>query len=663
MESDPSVPTIITRSRSLLEAIRDEPSDVSNSTPSASYNAIHRHESSFTMPSTPEELENMFAERIAAMNLASSITPERISIAASSGVSIASSSAPTIHPRIMPQEVPHTAYKTTSSISCDTLKSNKLTEGGHDNKKRKEMILSVLKSEDLLTMLSGQRLLPIRSTGNENGYSPRTTIQLNGKDTIICADDRFLYSHDSNRLYVALSIAISESIQYLFPMATDNENGILLWTSTIEHLFGSTYKDILDATDKLRRWSIDPSKNLRSDLHTLSILITRVNETSKASFPESSILAIIYDAIAKDPREELRQLCNFSSWEKIGLSELMRKLHDSPHTMPFHNKNVKMHEFKNIINQGYCYGFQTGKCKFGEKCKYRHEINPDNKKTTPLIEKKKFNNNKDKIQQNKNIKRTFTPNNYYNSLTGEPRGKSANGEPPKYSNGQILTIKNLIKTNKINNNDNEVNSTWLFSKPAASSNINPRMYVLKRLHNTVQHTEMHDFSQDPENFSWKYNNKSSSSPDNTNFIFKPENHQNSDMLIHEFLKTNVKGKIIYNLDQFLIRASYGYASDQGYFEMKYHVNILGWNNPHVHELDPSSKVFNSKNHQFMNLIYTLGKHWLKSYVQLPHASTYVYGTENAKFDDDAFMNFSPDVKRYHLPDSGGSYITNQFILQ
>ena len=86
------------------------------------------------------------------------------------------------------------------------------------------MILSVLKSEDLLTMLSGQRLLPIRSIGNEkNGYSPRTTIQLNGKDTIICADDRFLYSHDYNRLYVALSIAISESIQYLFPMATDNE--------------------------------------------------------------------------------------------------------------------------------------------------------------------------------------------------------------------------------------------------------------------------------------------------------------------------------------------------------------------------------------------------------------------------------------------------------
>ena len=102
--------------------------------------------------------------------------------------------------------------------------------------------------------------------------------------------------------------------------------------------------------------------------------------------------------------------------------------------MPFHNKNVKMHEFKNFINQGYCYALQTGKCKFGGKCKYKHEINPDNKKVTRIIEKKKF--NIDKINK-KNNKRTFTPNNYYKSLIGEPREKSANREPPKYSNGQI----------------------------------------------------------------------------------------------------------------------------------------------------------------------------------------------------------------------------------
>ena len=95
MEREPSVPTINSRSRILAEAIRDGPSDISNSTPSASSNANHRHDSSFTMPSTPEELETMFSERIAAMNLASSITPERISLATSSGFGIATSSAPT----------------------------------------------------------------------------------------------------------------------------------------------------------------------------------------------------------------------------------------------------------------------------------------------------------------------------------------------------------------------------------------------------------------------------------------------------------------------------------------------------------------------------------------------------------------------------------------
>lgn len=28
-----------------------------------------------------------------------------------------------------------------------------------------------------------------------------------------------------------------------------------------------------------------------------------------------------------------------------------------------------------------------------------------------------------------------------------------------------------------------------------------------------------------------------------------------------------------------------------------------------------------------------------------------------QFDDDAFMNFAPDMKKYNLPDSGGSYIS------
>ena len=48
----------------------------------------------------------------------------------------------------------------TSIISCDMLKANKISENGHDNYKRKEMILKVLQTEDLLTMITNMRPPP-----------------------------------------------------------------------------------------------------------------------------------------------------------------------------------------------------------------------------------------------------------------------------------------------------------------------------------------------------------------------------------------------------------------------------------------------------------------------------------------------------------------------
>ena len=46
------------------------------------------------------------------------------------------------HRQSTPKEVPNSLYRNTSTISCDMLKANKLSENGHDNCKRKEMILS-----------------------------------------------------------------------------------------------------------------------------------------------------------------------------------------------------------------------------------------------------------------------------------------------------------------------------------------------------------------------------------------------------------------------------------------------------------------------------------------------------------------------------------------
>ena len=131
------------------------------------------------------------------------------------------------------------------------------------------------------------------------------------------------------RLYIAITIALSENLQYMFPIATTTRNGILLWDLFIQHLFSSTYDDILEASDRLRRWHIDPSKNLKYDLHILSQLIERVNETSQHDIAESQVLAIINKEIMKDPREGLRIIAHKSSINKTSLNDMLNILNES----------------------------------------------------------------------------------------------------------------------------------------------------------------------------------------------------------------------------------------------------------------------------------------------------------------------------------------------
>ena len=169
---------------------------------------------------------------------------------------------------VIVRDITISEYRSTTSMSCDLLKLHKLIENGGDNKKRKEMILTILGGEDLLSMLNGTRSKPIATSTNPTGYTERRiTVDANGEDAILGADDVFYYLHDSRRLYIAITIAVSESIQYMFPAATSTRNEILLWDLAIQHLFGTTYDDILEASDRLRRWHIDPSKNLKYDLH------------------------------------------------------------------------------------------------------------------------------------------------------------------------------------------------------------------------------------------------------------------------------------------------------------------------------------------------------------------------------------------------------------
>ena len=126
------------------------------------------------------------------------------------------------------------------------------------------------------------------------------------KKTTINGDDDYLYRHDINRLYLAMTICISNEIHFLCPVATAATCGITLWAFSNNHLFGTAYKDILIAMNRIRLWRIDPTKHFQSKLHNLMLLIERANDTNDNTMPDRYILIMFYEEISKDPRGALR---------------------------------------------------------------------------------------------------------------------------------------------------------------------------------------------------------------------------------------------------------------------------------------------------------------------------------------------------------------------
>ena len=127
-------------------------------------------------------------------------------------------------------EVPANLYRKTSSTTNGALKRSRLSDTNTDNTKRKAAILIILKSEDLLILITKVRSKPIKTPSNPNGYSPKRCItNIRGEEETINSNDEYLNRHDINLLYLAMMICISNEIQYLCPVATATTRGITLW--------------------------------------------------------------------------------------------------------------------------------------------------------------------------------------------------------------------------------------------------------------------------------------------------------------------------------------------------------------------------------------------------------------------------------------------------
>ena len=117
-------------------------------------------EPTLNMPTTPAQLTEMIASAVAtALTNQQPVNRDLFNSANSGSNSNASIGLKTdnigghiIRPVI--HEVPVNLYRRTSSITNEALKGSRLSDSNTDNTKRKAAILIILKSEDLLTLIT-----------------------------------------------------------------------------------------------------------------------------------------------------------------------------------------------------------------------------------------------------------------------------------------------------------------------------------------------------------------------------------------------------------------------------------------------------------------------------------------------------------------------------
>ena len=158
-------------------------------------------EPTLNMPTTPAQLTEMIASDVATALTNQQHVNRDLFNSANSGSSINASNGPEIENigghiiRPIINEVPANLYRQTSLITNEALKWSRLSDTNTDNTKRKAAILIILKSEDLLTLITKVRSKPIKTLSNPNEYSPRRCItNIKGEDETINSDDEYVKS-------------------------------------------------------------------------------------------------------------------------------------------------------------------------------------------------------------------------------------------------------------------------------------------------------------------------------------------------------------------------------------------------------------------------------------------------------------------------------------
>ena len=244
----------------------------------------------------------------------------------------------------------------------------------------------LLQTCSLHSLANGSRPYPQPTAVNPTGFVPDRTSKricaFTGHSVVIIVerDDLAHHIHDLTRLMSLLRILIDEEIVYIFQKQFDAINALELFKALASHVNGQSANDIIAAQNQLRKWRIDSRVPFAKDAAALLELYRRLEHAKGSPTPDEEKFCLISSLITDDPRPALLNAFQHCTNARFSFAATIDNMVEQMNRQPANGATStlgKMARFEKTAGMNICFDFQKGKCTRGDKCPYKHVIDPD----------------------------------------------------------------------------------------------------------------------------------------------------------------------------------------------------------------------------------------------------------------------------------------------